>query len=215
MKSIELHIFTNSTISSPSTKMIENTENSFCHSFGTGYKTTIWFDPNPNLEKSQQYLSNLRILFPEINQTISLSDGYVSAVRKSQSNYLFMLEHDWEFLPTIQHSLDEIVNLMDQEKIIHMRFNKRSNIPKKFDRELKEIKHPVFSYCTTNGVSNNPHVINREMYMDKMLQFITIREKSFGIEKELSNKGFRVAIYGAQNYPATISHKDGKNTENL
>ena len=35
-----------------------------------------------------------------------------------------MLEHDWEFLPTINHSLADIITLIYIEEITHFRFNK-------------------------------------------------------------------------------------------
>lgn len=215
MKSIELHIFTNSTISSPSTKMIEFTVNSFYKIFSSNLKISVWCDPNPNLDNSSQYFLNLKNIFPIVNRTTSLSDGYFKAVSESDSDFLFMLEHDWEFLPTIKHSLETIIDIMFRENIIHLRFNKRSNIAKKFDKELKEFKHEIMPYCFTNGVSNNPHIINRKKYIEEALKFIIIREKSFGIEKELSNKGLHAAIYGPKNYPATILHKDGQHTDNL
>jgi hypothetical protein len=190
--------------------MIEQTFQSFKEIFSVDIQPTIWCDPNPNIEKSQEYLTNLKKIFPKVNQTNSLSDGYTRAIKESDADFLFMLEHDWEFLSTITHSLNNIIEVMDQEKIIHLRFNKRSNVAKKFDKELKEVKHKKLTYCFTNGVSNNPHIINRKHYLDEALQYITVREKSFGIEKELSNRGIYAAIYGPENYPATILHKDGK-----
>lgn len=212
MSTIELHVFTNSTVSSPSTKMIENTVRSFQTIFSVDLKPTVWCDSNPNIEQSESYLSNLKNIFSKVNRTSSLSEGYVKAIKESNSEFLFMLEHDWEFLSTITHSLTDIIEVMNQEKIVHLRFNKRSNIAKKFDKELKEIQHKKMTYCSTNGVSNNPHIINRKKYLDEALQYITIREKSFGIEKELSNKGIYAAIYGCMNHPATILHKDGKHS---
>jgi len=212
MFNIELHIFTNSTISSPSTSMIENTLRSFKEIFSVDMQPTVWCDPNPNVEKSQEYLANLKKIFSKVNQTNSLSDGYTRAIKESNADFLFMLEHDWKFLDTITHSLNTIIEVMNEENIVHLRFNKRSNIAKKFDKDLKEIKHKKIPYCLTNGVSNNPHIINRKRYLDEALQFIIVREKSFGIEKELSNRDIKAAIYGAENYPATILHKDGKHS---
>lgn len=212
MLNIELHIFTNSTISSPSTAMIEETLRSFKEIFSIDMQPTVWCDPNPNIEKSQEYLTDLKKIFSKVNQTTSLSDGYSKAVKESSFDFLFMLEHDWKFLDTITHSLNDIVEVMNEEHIVHLRFNKRSNISKKFDKDLKEIKHKKMPYCLTNGVSNNPHIINRKKYLETALQFIVVREKSFGIESELSNRGIKAAIYGSENYPATILHKDGKHT---
>ena len=214
MKSIELNVFTNSTISSPSTEMIENTVLSFNKIFGNNINTKIWCDPNPYLDTANLYVMNLKKIFPLVYLTESLSDGYVRAVKESDSDFIFMLEHDWEFLPTINHSLADIIRLIYTEEITHFRFNKRTNIPRKFDLDLKEVEHPEISYCLTSGVSNNPHIIDRKKYIDEALRFIEISKKSEGIEKELSNQGIRAAIYGGKNYPATILHKDGKRYRN-
>ena len=80
--------------------------------------------------------------------------------------------------------------------------------------DLKEVKHPKISYCLTNGVSNNPHIIDREKYIKEALRFVKLSKRSQGIEKQLSNRGIRAAIYGGKNYPATILHKDGKRYRN-
>ena len=214
MKSIELHVFTNSTISSPSTEMIENTVLSFNTAFDNSIKIEVWCDPSPYLDSASLYITNLKKIFPIVNLSKSLSEGYVRAIKKSNSDFIFMLEHDWEFLPTINHSLADIIRLIYTEEITHFRFNKRTNISRKFDLNLKEVEHPEISYCLTNGVSNNPHIIDRKKYIDEALRFVEISKKSEGIEKRLSNQGIRAAIYGGKNYPATILHKDGKRYKN-
>lgn len=211
MLSLDLHIFTNSTVSAPSTQMIEETYQSFCRRFQIDISPTIWCDCHPNLPQAGQYLINLRQKFPRVIETQSLSDGYTQAVRTSQASWLFMLEHDWEFLPTITHDLETIVEVMQEERILHMRFNKRSNVAKKSDRALQGIDHQRMPYCTTGFLSNNPHIINRGRYVIEALPLIHVREKSFGIEKDLSAGGLIGAIYGPADYPATILHKDGKN----
>ena len=215
MKSIELNVFTNSTISSPSTEMIENTVLSFNRAFDNNIKIEVWCDPNPYLDNASLYITNLKKIFPVVNISKSLSEGYVRSIKKSNSDFIFMLEHDWEFLPTISHSLTDIIDLIYNEGITHFRFNKRSNVPRKFDTNLREIKHRYIPYCLTNGVSNNPHIIDRKKYIKEALKFIEISEDSRGIEKQLSNQGIRAAIYGAKHHAPTVLHKDGKRTRNL
>lgn len=209
---IELHIFTNSTISSPSTALLDSTYKSFIKQFKKDIKVTIWCDPKPNIENSTQYINNLKLKYPIVNITESLSDGYVKAVKESAGDYLFMLEHDWEFLPTIKHSLDDILCVMKEDKLLHLRFNKRSNVPIKIDKELVEVTTNNITYCITPGMSNNPHIIDRNQYEREALQYVNIKPKSLGIEKELSNSPLTGAIYGSLNYPNTVNHKDGKHT---
>jgi len=208
--SIELHIFTNSTGSAPSTDLIKNTYNSFLNCFKKELSVTIWCDPKPNVEQSEKYINNLKLEFPKVMITESLSDGYVKAVKGSSTDYLFMLEHDWKFLPTINHSLDEILKIMLEDRLLHFRFNKRANVAKKMDKTLTEVHKKNFSYCVTPGLSNNPHIIDRKLYIDNALQYVNIKSKALGIEKELSNSPLTGAIYGQLNYPNTIEHTDGK-----
>ena len=208
--SLDLHIFTNSTPSSPSTQMIMETYQSFCDRFGFAAAPTVWCDRNPNVDQAEQYLSNLRQQFDRVVESRSLSDGYSRAVQSSTADWLFMLEHDWEFLPTITHDIATIVDVMREQNLLHLRFNKRSNMAKKSDRNLQAIAHARMPYCTTGFLSNNPHVINRARYLTEALPFINVREKTFGIEKDLSAAGLKGAIYGPADYPATITHKDGK-----
>ena len=210
MNSIELHVFTNATKSSPSTKLIEETHESFINVFKKRLHVTVWCDPGPNVKSSQEYIENLRRLFPIVNISSSLSDGYSRAVKGSIFDFMFMLEHDWEFNHNIVHSLDEILNVMYENDILHLRFNKRSNVEKKFDRGIREVNNEKMSYCITPGLSNNPHIINREKYTELALPLISIDRGPFGIEKELCNSPLTGTIYGPLNYPNTIEHKDGK-----
>lgn len=207
---IELHIFTNSTKSAPSTKLIENTFASFCKTFKNKLTSTIWCDIHPNVDRSTEYVTNLRKIFGTVNETISLSDGYTRAVKESSSKFLFMLEHDWIFNNNILHDLNTILDVMLEDDLLHLRFNKRINVGKKFDRGIMEVNNQKMSYCITPGVSNNPHIIQREKYKKLALPLINVREKSFGIEKELSSSELTGAIYGPINYPNTITHVDGK-----
>lgn len=209
--SLDLHIFTNATASAPATRMIEETYASFRHKFAVDLPVTVWCDTHPFVDSAPAYLANLSTIFPCVVPTQSLSDGYVQAVRNSQADYMFMLEHDWEFLPTITHPLSDIVNMMRDQGLLHLRFNKRSNVAKKSDRDLQPVAHAVVPYCTTGFLSNNPHVIDRRQYVQRALPFITVREKSFGIEKDVSLAKLTGAIYGGLDHPAAVRHTDGKN----
>lgn len=210
---IELHIFTNSTISAPNTKIIETTYQSFCDCFNTKIIPTIWYDPKPNIEKANDYLNNLKNIFPVVNETTSLSDGYIRAISNSSTEFLFMLEHDWEFLQNITHSLEEICNLMINDNLIHLRFNKRKNIVKHTDKFLKEVKKENITYCITPSLSNNPHIINRQKYISEALKYTRNFSGSKGIEQRLNKvKSLKGAIYGPLNYANTIEHLDGKNS---
>ena len=211
MSLIELHLFTNSTVNSPSTTHIEETYQSFLDTFKANMKITVWCDPNPNTNFSKEYSEKLSKLFPKVVPTVSLSDGYTKAVRSSDCDFLFMLEHDWIFLPTITNTLEEILDQMQDDKIMHLRFNKRQTVVKLSDKFLTEKKGKSFSYCVTPSVSNNPHIIARKLYSKKALKYLQSTNGSKGIEEVLSSqKEILGAIYGPLDYPKTCEHINGR-----
>lgn len=214
MKDIELHIFTNSGKFSPKTDLIKTTYNSFCETFGNINDINVWCDSNPNTENSNAYVENLKSIFPKVHTTVGLADGYSRAVTQSKSKFMFMLEHDWEFISgRINHSLSEICEIMEQQKIMHMRFNKRKTIKTRWDFRLSEVDYNGFKYCVTPCVSNNPHIILTEKYRKDALSHIKVSKdgKSEGIEDILSLKVKKIngTIYGPIRYEPTVSHLDG------
>lgn len=205
--SIELHMFTNSTVNAPSVWHITTTLDSFRSTFQQySIVPTIWCDPNPNIQNSHQYITNLRNTFDHVNITTSLSHGYIQAVNSSTSDFLFMLEHDWRFtIPEI--NLSKIIDEMIKYDLCHLRFNKRANIQTQGDTSLTDVDGKL---CLTNFVSNNPHIINRELYIKVALPYITVKSGSRGIEEQLRNKNIRAALYGPLKFPCTIAHLDGR-----
>jgi len=212
---IELHLFTNSSISSPSTSLIEKTYKSFLKTFKINLETFVWVDPNPNIKEFEEYQKNLKKIFKNIQVSNSLSDGYVRGVDQSNKDFLFMLEHDWIFTENLKHSLEDILKVMYDNNLIHLRFNKRNNIVKNWDKELLEVKTPIFDYCLTSNISNNPHIINRSIWLTEAKKYIKIQKGNTGIEQELIKANLKGAIYGGLNYPNTIQHLDGKANKNF
>jgi hypothetical protein len=213
---IELHIFTNCTDSAPSTAVLRRTHKSFTDSFGL-MRPIIHVDPNPRSGHLQRYVHNLQKNFQNIRITRSLSQGYIQAITLSRADYLFMLEHDWEFIPDfIVHTLGQITDCMKREGIYHMRFNKRKNIIAKWDRELREcavfIPDTHLMYCRTPILSNNPHILHRATYLDFIKnRCIVEKPGSKGIEEIISQHPRTWgAIYGPAGYPATVKHIDGR-----
>ena len=210
MYSIELHIFTNCTQHSPNTDTIETTYNSFCETFGI-MNATVWCDPKPNKLSFTTYKENLRNIFTIVNTTTCFADGYIKAVSESKSDFLFMLEHDWIFNKKyISHSLNDICKIMNDNNLIHMRFNKRETLAIKWDKNLI-VKD---DYCMTDAVSNNPHLIHREKFIKHGLPYVSVPLKGQrgGIEQNLTAlENFKGSIYGTVNLPATVKHLDGSN----
>ena len=208
---IALNIFTNSTLSSPRTDIIERTYQSFIDTFGADYPVTVYCDPHPNYKQGKYYLEALEKLFPVVIKTDSLSDGYIKAVNNTDADFCFMLEHDWQFnKPLIKHSLEEICKTMASHGLYHIRFNKRQNVISGWDIGLKEIIAPGLIYCETSVLSNNPHIIQVKPYREKCLPLIEVKPGSKGIEENLTHCGLTGAIYGGINHPATVKHQDGR-----
>jgi len=210
---IELNIFTNSSSNSPSTMHIENTYASYFKTFRYKLKTTVWCDIHPNTKSSDEYINNLKKIFNNVNLTGSLIQGYYTAVKNSNSEFMFMLEHDWDFIhKNISHTLPQIIEGMRKDNILHLRFNKRANQDAQgWDLNLEEIKGSVFDFCMTDCVSNNPHIINRQRWIDEAVKYIDTRcSGAYGLEEFLTRSPIRGAIYGALGHPTSIYHTDGK-----
>lgn len=205
---IELDIFTNCTPSAPDTKIIHQTFKSFCDTFGKLH-TRCYVDRNPNVKAFPEYRRKLENIFDEIVDCTSLSDGYVKSIYDSDADYLFQLEHDWIFTEHINHDLEEIIKIMNEKNMYHLRFNKRANEIKAWDKNLEEKEWNGFKYCITPQLSNNPHIIDRLQYME-IGQRIEAKRGSKGIEEKLSWRDLCGVIYGPLNYPATIKHLDGR-----
>jgi hypothetical protein len=179
----------------------------------------VWCDPHPKVNKYLHYRNNLKKKFKIIHESQSLSYGYIKAIRSSNADYLFMLEHDWIFKQEfIFHNIHQIVFAMQEAGIYHLRFNKRANIIKRgFDSSLTERRHGDFVYCKTPFLSNNPHIIERKKYLEFIAAgLIKIDTGSLGIEQVISkNPQTWGAIYGPKNYPQTVEHLDGKRGKNV
>ena len=209
---ISLNIFTNCHASSPSIEIVKNTYDSFVKTFGE-ISTTIYCDIHPHKERASDYIKNLSQIFPSVIHTDSLSDGYIKSIKNSDSDYLFQLEGDWIFnTENIKHTLSEIVEFMQILGIYHFRFNKRENIPIVWDKRMDESEFMGMKYCTSNNLSNNPHIISRKKYLADFMDIIKVVPGSKGIEEEMNKHGLTTCIYGEYGYSETITHLDGKHS---
>ena len=218
---INLCIFTNCIKSAPDISVVKKTYDSFCETFGRDAieNVTIYMDHHgPQRKYYKEYRNALKIIHSNVIITNSLSDGYTHAVKNNKADFLFMLEGDWIFKKdNIKHRLSLICALMNERSLYHLRFNKRNNIVKLWDKTLNEVKlenwidGDKFHYCETPVLSNNPHIINRKLYIKKCLPFVKIVPGSKGIEENLTaRKELTGCIYGGLNYPATVQHLDGR-----
>lgn len=217
---ISLCIYTNCTVhNSSNINLIKRTFESINNTFDiNNFKEKIIFvDKNPNVTNFILYHNMLKEFFVKygfkIIETNSLSEGFLYSIKNISSKFVFQLEHDWIFLKNnIKHSLGDMLINMDKENIEYLRFNKRHNIIAGWDTSLQEvINSNGFEYTIVNNISNNPHIINREKYIDEeYYKFIKLQKGSNGIEENLQNKLKKGVLYGKLHYPPTIMHLDGR-----
>ena len=217
---ISLCIYTNCTIhNSSNINLIKRTFESINNNLDiNNFKEKIIFvDKNPNVTNFILYHNMLKDFFAKygfkIIGTNSLSEGFLYSIKNISSKFVFQLEHDWIFIKNnIKHSLEDMLINMDKENIEYLRFNKRYNIIAAWDTSLQEvINSNGFEYTIVNNISNNPHIINRDKYIDEeYYKLIKLQKGSNGIEENLQNKLKKGVLYGKLNYPPTIIHLDGR-----
>lgn len=202
---IALNIFANCSEESPNIEIIRQTYDSFVKIFGE-IPLYIYVDREPYKDRYSQYLKNIKQEFStsaplkKIIMTQGLAHGYVLSIKQSRADYLFQLEYDWQ-LHDIKHSLDEIIQLMKERGAYHFRFNKRLDKPNfksdKWHSYMIEKTHNGMKFLVTDNLSNNPHIIDRKFYLNKLINNIdTTKGKSFGIEENLTRKGYKSYVYG-------------------
>ena len=209
---IEVNFFTNCHKSSPSIDILQQSINSFFETWGK-IPFKIWIDPHPAIRKFAEYSRNIKKAYGKVIQTGSLSDGYISAIQSSNADFLFMHEADWIWnQENINHTLSEIVEYMELFRIYHLRFNQRETIVKTWDRKLIECGDSNFPFVRSNNVSNNPHILRRDIGLDWIRKgWIKIKPGSKGLEDEhIQNPRTWGAIYGPMNHPAVIHHLNGR-----
>lgn len=213
---VDLNIFTNCTAKySDDGSLIEDTLNSLVKIFGTEHISgvRIFVDPQPFPNKLEHYMKSISNIVPlehEFVLTNGLADGYIKSTEVCQADYLFQVEHDWNFLPSIRHDLGFLVSCMKKESMDHLRFNKRPNVHA-VNETLTEIKVNGCKFCKTTKRSNNPHIINRRSYLNEWNSVIDKSnrpKRADGIENKMV--GLVGYIYGSFNYPTQINHTDGR-----
>jgi len=220
---VDLNIFTNCTKRySDSGNLIGNTVKSLLNIFGDHHINFIrvFIDPQPCPEKLDSYIEYISkeawlpqygSLIDELFVTNGLADGYIKSTQVCDTDYIFQVEHDWIFLDTIKHDLGFLINCMKEQSMHHLRFNKRANIHKPWDR-LTPISVLGCDFCKTSIRSNNPHIIDRQSYLNKWNSYIDLSNtpnRADGIENKMV--GLDGYIYGGFQYPQQIQHVDGRN----
>jgi hypothetical protein len=219
---ISLCVYTNcSKFNSNDINLITTTIESFNHTFDISNldKIIVFIDSNPETQnfhtyqsQIEKYLQRWKDKNPQTVSTFGLSDGYMKSLSLIDTKFIFQLEHDWTFVKeNIEHDLSKILSMMKKNDLHYLRFNKRSNIQYFWDKYIKEIVMNDIKVCETPNMSNNPHIIDREIYIkNEYDKIIKIKPGSHGIEEEFNLNKKVGYLYGKESHPATIIHLDGK-----
>ena len=205
-----LAVMSNATNDCLTNPTIYDTIQSWKDTFGEPENIAIYLDPNPNPQLLDEYVQQIKDrtgIDPII--TKSLSDGYRRALDENYE-FIFYLEHDWQ-LQGIHHSLGDILGTMKTDKRWFMLFNQHRNIDDpRLAKWQSYLKPHNRNYCLTDRISNNPHIIWREMYRSKCLHLVDWTVKGAGLIEQVLEKKFEVAVYGEYDKEPTIVHTDGR-----
>jgi hypothetical protein len=211
--SIELHMITNCIKSSPGTGFLVSTYRSFCDTFGQIPVTTVWCDHHPNSDRFDAYAKNIRLAgFPVVRRTESLMDSYLGVLESGKADYLFVLEHDWQFQKkNIRHTLDQIASAMRAAGLYYLRFNKYDNRIQFWDKRLTEHQSAGVDFCLSNCWSGNPHILDREKCLQLDIPGRIRNRGRLTLERHLTlDRSLSGGIYGPMHHPPTITHTDGR-----
>ncbi len=176
----------------------------------------------------QNYLNENPDFDYEITQKPKGGNGLVgnimNAFSRVKSEYVLIVQHDMPFYEK-EINIHKIMEDMDRNpKLKHVRFNKRSNIPRGFDGENKALfgkqeKEKNYTYTRTGGWSDNNHICLASYY--RKIVFPRCKPRGF-MEKFLNgthkrgsgnnkmNPIFGTYLYGPRKQEPQIWHKNGR-----
>jgi len=176
----------------------------------------VYVDPNPNKGKYKEYTDLLTERGFFVEKTKGLADGYLRAVHQAYEDgaeFVFMVEHDWQFQPdNIEHTLADITFRMKKDNIPVMLFNKHVNDDKLNGTKWQGYFEPVPKkfYCKTDRFSNNPHIINVEMFKKMYMDMVDWTVPGAGHIEQSLQKKVDIAVYGMYGNEPAIKHLDGR-----
>lgn len=206
-----LAVMTNATNGCIADPTIYDTIDSWTATFGKPEAMEIFLDSNPNPQLADEYARNIKRAYNiEPIRTESLSDGYRRALDMNYE-FIYYLEHDWR-IQGVTHSLGDILGWMKTDNQWFMLFNQHKNIDMPELEKWQSYLKPHNSYYSlTDRISNNPHIIWREMYRSKAMHLVDWTVRGAGMIEQVLEKKFEVAVYGEYGKEPTIVHTDGRN----
>uniref|UniRef100_A0A7R9WX55 Uncharacterized protein n=1 Tax=Craspedostauros australis TaxID=1486917 RepID=A0A7R9WX55_9STRA len=193
-----------------------------------------------DFDRLRQYIDNLNQTYGVLDHVtlieapghVGISGNIKQAVDRVQTKYLYMIQHDFAFARTINHT--ETIQVMEQypKDMRIVRFNKRSNFAAGVDKgDCFGMETPVdnvngLHFTKTKGWSDNNHLATKEYY-DEVLglfhEFFKVRARpvryNMPLEWVMMNHAgsnctwWGPHLYGARGEPPTLRHLDGRNTQ--
>jgi len=183
------------------------------------------FDNDNNYNKYLENLNNYIKSFSNIEITKCKKHGHLvgnirNALSGVNSKYILVVQHDLPFIKEVD--IQKVIEDMDENlNIKHVRFNKRENIKKGFDKlnnlfglQLKK----KYTYTRTPAWSDNNHLCLTSYYNDIVLKECKdggpMEETLHGKNKDIkSHHKYGTYIFGPLGQEKIIKHTDGKNTK--
>lgn len=216
--------------SHPSIKIMKETiESLSCLSIAPNTNIILAHDYNNN-KMYTEYLNNLyayiktlsyNVIVTVCKTHVHLTGNIRNALDYVKTKYILVVQHDLKFIK--ECDIQNIIHDMDENPSMkYIRFNKRANEKKGWDAKnsLFGLQHvgKYYTYTRTPAWSDNNHICLTSYYRD-----IVMKECKdggpmegtlhFKIKDKSSWERYGTYLFGALDYPAIISHLDGRCTK--
>jgi hypothetical protein len=122
-----------------------------------------------NLMKEYMHRENFHVIVNKVNLHIGGNLNKTLQLLEPETKYLYVLQHDFKFIKPINHTA--IIHAMKSypERLKHIRFNKKTNVPKRrgdacWNEPDAELRVDGANFTKTSGWSDNNHFSSVEHY---------------------------------------------------
>lgn len=197
---------------------------SACSDYGSGrlFSSTDW---NEKFRLIKQSLQIELLVSRDKSPSLGIAQSFVRLMDACQTPLYCMWEHDWQFCdPTVD--LDAVLtDLIVDDQLSVVRFNKRENAVAAWDTALSERTSNLCAtpMVSTNAFSNNPHFGKIERWRNKWRPILFANENRSpnvfedvldrALKQETNYVDWGICIYGSMNRRRVVTHMDGKTFE--
>jgi len=195
-------------------KMQNNTKVILAHDYSEDKNYTEYLD---NLNNYIKNLPNFQIT--KCQKHSHLVGNIRNALLKVNSKYILVIQHDLPFIA--EFNINKIIEDIEENKNIkHIRFNKRNNIKKGFEKLNDlfglQLYQKNYTYTRTPGWSDNNHLCLTSYYNNIIMKEC---QDGYAMEKILNGRSTNVNehnkygtyLFGPLNHHKMIKHTNGRN----